>query len=471
MKTLLLFVTLIIGLSANAQRVGVNTEISSDKIEHDSLSQQRINEKETFDFYANPGDYQYKRCYLSTKKPVSAVVFEEDENKKIIRETSYKNGIYNGPSITWYSDGLKSSTENYINGEITGISRRWHRNGKLKSEFNHSGGDFTDKVYFFNQSIAAEIKYETDSIFTFKKKFPNGSLCYLDSNNHKREWNEKGILISESKDSYSAKEWFANGKIKYEQDTFLIKEYFENGQLKQKLKRSTVSTGYYTVTEEYYENGQQRLVIDGNNTFEYYANGQLKRNPLSGDLYYENGQLKQVKKNNSERKWHKNGQLAYESIRDLDNDIKTISHYDSDGYLLGSVTLKDGKGKLILQNKKGQIISETTYDGYEESIKEWFENGNLKYEKGWSFEKEYFENGQIKWEIDDLYYTEYYNNGQKKVAGGEFYGSEWISWYDNGEIKIEEDFFMQFELNIVRVWDRYGKLVSETWGSYHDYVE
>lgn len=71
----------------------------------------------------------------------------------------FKDGVSNGPRVKWHAGGGKMSEGNIINGKHEGLFRRWHENGALAEEIEMRNGqpDGQTRTYYPSgclQSIA-----------------------------------------------------------------------------------------------------------------------------------------------------------------------------------------------------------------------------------------------------------------------------------------------------------------------------
>ena len=62
------------------------------------------------------------------------------ENGQKSSEEFYKNGKKDDSSIRWYKNGQKSSSINFINGRMDGLFVRWHKNGQQSVEESFANG-------------------------------------------------------------------------------------------------------------------------------------------------------------------------------------------------------------------------------------------------------------------------------------------------------------------------------------------
>ena len=206
----------------------------------------------------------------------------------------------------WYTEGIKVKAIGYFTNGVKyretffnkfgndGSDIRWHKNGQ--KEFHTSYKD--------NISISPSISWyedgELESISDFNSKTNKGVI---------REWNEKGVLIEETK------------SIDTTDAGLLITSFFDSGKLK---------------TQSVFNNGKQS-----------YA------------AYYEDGSSLFVKGNILNAYWNKVGvwteYFANGTIKSV------ISYLDADD--INRANIKDGISKIW--NKQGDLIKEEVYENGE----------------------------------------------------------------------------------------------------------
>ena len=213
-------------------------------------------------------------------------------------------------------------------------------------------------------------------------------------------------------------------------------------------------------TEEYY-NGQKNGYFKcwGSNRklfWEYkYSMGKVEYSRH----YHENGKLSseliEDYKGTQEREYWENGQLRSEKIYNKNGLIKSISHFSESGHPTGSVELKNGNGKLIVENvlAKGTRIkfSEIYKMGKLDGLSASWINGNLNFQENYKSGLkdglcEYWVSGELR---SSIYFkkgkenglSQDWFNGKKTSEGYYTMGKKngcWRKWYNNGIIEREE---------------------------------
>lgn len=147
------------------------------------------------------------------------------DNDFLTSEENYIDGILNGVSKIYYSNGNLRSIQNYKNGKEIGIAKTYHKNGLLCSEINYGDGeaDFKDwKEYYENGLLKFDVD-NSEGNMKWKEYYNNGNLaCEHIFDNGKRV----KIIV-----------YYENGKIKSEESyennekNGIAKYYEENGEL------------------------------------------------------------------------------------------------------------------------------------------------------------------------------------------------------------------------------------------------
>ena len=253
-----------------------------------------------------------------------------------------------------------------------------------------------------------------DTLFSKKTKLPINGLVY--KYNFENSY-KNGRYSGFSKQWYNKKQ--IEKKSTYKNRIYEIKVWYENGQ----LSNESIS---FSCNEDYIIRGQSVPILYNS----WYENGQQ-----AYQMTYDS-----VSKKKSIKEWYENGQLKSNYI-----SLNTGDFCSSDyGDRYKRIVFLDTK---FYEN--GQQAYQMTYDSIskKESIKEWYENGQLK-KDGLST---WYENGQLK--KDGL--STWYENGQLKKDG-------LSTWYENGQLK--NDGLLTFkhlalkDYNSVRKWYENGQI-------------
>ncbi|MBB2144661.1 tetratricopeptide repeat protein [Pedobacter sp. LMG 31464] len=308
-------------------------------------------------------EYKYYRGWLEEVtnydeqgKVIATDIFDKGQGKfkllhpngKLMAETNYKNGEFDGVFKSYYFDGsperifyyksglldstyvnylhggIKSMEGKYANGEKIGVWKFYDEDGKISRTYNYSGdklnGEYTR---FFENGNKKYVSYIKDDLYQGYGKMydPKGALAYQilfnDDLAVSYSFNDSnGKLQNEMPINNTmgvVKAFFANGKPSRE-CTYLGGErhgddrvYYENGNLlSDEHLEYNVSEG---AAKTYYESGKIKTDFNYLNDNEhglcktYNENGSIKRETnyeygvIQGPvkIYNENGKLLQTK--------------------------------------------------------------------------------------------------------------------------------------------------------------------------------
>jgi antitoxin component YwqK of YwqJK toxin-antitoxin module len=218
---------------------------------------------------------------ISTKKPVTGIVYLENKDDAFLSEDQYVDGLRNGYSIST-KNGVRISENNFKNGQLNGVSRTWNENGKLAVETNWVDGVSNGKFNYFYEN--GNLKIEgVNSMGKLNGKY----MEYYESGNMKKvEFWKNGLLegfcitylenatngMIKSKISYKAGE--IHGKCKWfnEKGIILCEAQYENGKQNglttmwhdngQKLHRGNYKDGRIDgICKSWYPNGKKSIQL------------------------------------------------------------------------------------------------------------------------------------------------------------------------------------------------------------------
>ena len=335
---------------------------------------------------SNKGDLK-QYLFKSTMKPANGTVTEIKDGVKI-KEFNLTNGVYNGNSKKWGSNGVLTADYNYKNGKKEGVCKRWWSDGTLWSEYIYKSGIRTKgKSYHKNGTLKEEyINYQTEY-----KKF----IWYKSGRKEHESYIKNGVFITPTKgyyDNYSS-------SLKYE-CSFLCNYYtntvHEFG--------ATGVMGYVGWLAEL--NNEKDKKRFRNETFYHpQFNSSLNSNYEYKKIYFENGQL--AAKGEYRNKFFKNGKTFFRDISEThykNNGTKRfIVQYD-EGFKPFKQTQYHENGEIqrvIIENTSK--ITQSGFDYWRVSDKFYFDDGSLEEEHIYIETKEcpdeyktYYRNGQIK---------------------------------------------------------------------------
>jgi antitoxin component YwqK of YwqJK toxin-antitoxin module len=158
-------------------------------------------------------------------------------NGNIDGDSNYKDGILEGQSKIYFSDGKLKESGTYINGKASGHFIFYHENGSVWNEVDYKEGKkFGLEIIYNEDGIKTAEYYLTNDVKNGKEKiyFPNGKL------KEERNWKM-------GKDHGNTKHYYESGVIKSEAQfnngrahgQFI--SYFENGKIETKGNFDTTS--------------------------------------------------------------------------------------------------------------------------------------------------------------------------------------------------------------------------------------
>ena len=330
------------------------------------------------------------------------------ENGKIQRITDWKNGQHVAQK-EWNEKG-----EMIKDLDFPKHAKIYWDNGKPKTIM-------TGHLYWDDQGA---VQVDSGRIESY---FENGKIQRITGWKDKqyisqKEWNEKGLLLTELDFPKS------------------IKEYWVNGKLKQK------ATGILHRDDS---NDQNCFAVDSGRS----------------EIYFENGNISQQnnwkdKQPTTSKQWNENGAL----VRELDFP-KSLKEYWDNGKLktimtgliyrdnYGGFHLDSGHSETYFEN--GKIYQQNDWKDKQGVVsKQWNENGVLI--KEWNFPKyfkEYWNNGKLKMTMTGLLYASDQGNFRLDSGHSEIYS-------ENGEILSQSDWKDKQPI-AQKVWNKNGVLIRE----------
>ena len=176
-----------------------------------------------FDEFRQKNGIQYLR---SDEYPYSGYYIQVDENKKIRSLRYFKDGLLDGPIVSWRENGLMFYKGFYFKGKKHGLFESWsEENVKvLEQSFDNGNLDGLSIRWYKNGSKSSEQIFQNGKIITAIGWKPNGERC-----SSTRVVNGVGVLVlyddfgTESKreefdENIKSRsvERYANGKVREE---------------------------------------------------------------------------------------------------------------------------------------------------------------------------------------------------------------------------------------------------------------
>jgi antitoxin component YwqK of YwqJK toxin-antitoxin module len=129
-----------------------------------------------FDEFRQKNGIQYLR---SDEYPYSGYYIQEDENKKIRSLRYFKEGLLDGPVVSWRENGLRFHQGFYQKGKKHGLFEFWSETNvkNLEQNFNDGNLDGLSIRWYKNGSKRSEQIFQNGKILTAIGWKPNGERC------------------------------------------------------------------------------------------------------------------------------------------------------------------------------------------------------------------------------------------------------------------------------------------------------
>lgn len=213
--------------------------------------------------------YAYNLIFLTILIAISSTSFSQSSSSK--HPVSSKRPT-NGKYIEHFANGKIKLEENYKDGVLDGMSKRYYSNGNLRSLTHLKNGEFTwQKTYFENEKLNSVERYHKDGGWEKKNFLQNGNLIIEKS-------------CDENLKNCQSKEYYYTGELRSVEISKgyfgLIKEYYKSGELKSEVpKKRGMANGvakvYFKNGNLFYEIPYQQWVIQGT-AKEYFKNGKIR---------------------------------------------------------------------------------------------------------------------------------------------------------------------------------------------------
>lgn len=336
---------------------------------------------------SNKGDLK-QYLFKSTMKPANGTVTEIKDGVKI-KEFNLTNGVYNGNSKKWGSNGVLREDYNYKNGKKEGDCKRWSIDGTLSADCIYKDGKRIEGKYYHKNGTLSMVYLNKQNEYKILSWYENGGKkieCHI----------KNGVFLNPTK---------------YYYDNYLNSLKFECTFLCNTRKNVDDTWGVggvmaYSDFRVELKNGKQIKENPRNEKlFHSQFNLSLNSNYENVKVYYENGQL--AAKGEYREKFFKNGKIHFRDIRETQykkNGTKRfIVQYD-EGFKPFKQTQYHENGEIqrvIIENTSK--ITQSGFDYWRVSDKFYFDDGSLEEEHIYIETKEcpdeyktYYRNGQIK---------------------------------------------------------------------------
>src|SRR5690554_1767010 len=343
----------------------------------------------------------------------------------------------------YYKSG-KLYEKRFVNDDSLFLIIKYYENGMMKEQLTSKSSSFGDS------NLISKYKYYSNGLIE-QEETRTDSLEYIVYS--KKNYNGKGKL----RESYKRIDYNYNKMVdeRPQLPPAITKKYYSNGQLElyllkiQSVTRPLLEKRYDRKGQlVYYDNSKENIIK------EFYPDNSVKR-LVKGDVhnvyfeneFYENGNLSKEK--------HIENDVIIQKTYYENGILKTEDHYSREnGQLLKTSYFEDGHLEYY-ENAEEQLIKEfypdhslkkiTEGDSRNpKTIKTFFENGNLRYEKYKENEvtitKHYNENRQLSSENykkngEWLSYKHYYPSGQLRVVYEDKEEKAIKEFYENGVLK------------------------------------
>ena len=326
------------------------------------------------------------------------------------------NGVWEGLSTVWHSNGNKKKTGYNKNGKEQGKWTYWNNKGFKIKTVNFKNGEIDGDVVEFSSSGKED----------GRQTYINGRL--QDELSYEYEYYDSGPI--KTKRSY---------RNNVEVGTWTV--WFENGNTKEE---GSWKDGEYSLNNRWNSNGDF-LVKNGKGGWvsrnedgtkkrkQMYDDGQLILDLLFSQEYYDDGQIKSEKShedgnpNGDWITWHPNGQKQEEGV------------WKNDEYFI--INRWSIKGKFLVKNGDGGWIAKTNKGRNE--WKKIYKDGRLVGK--WDYKYSEYENGKLKSIVS-------YKNGIRDGV--------WVVWHENGRKKEEGIIRDGVESGEWTFWDEKGNVTE-----------
>ncbi len=307
------------------------------------------------------------------------------DNGVLKEKTLYKNGLANGPSETFFSNGNKWYTVVYNEGKTNGLLTTYYYNGLLFKTTNYKN-DKKDGV---------ENEYNTSGYLAYKTIYANDEKEGMQTNYYDDGKVEAQLLYKKDKAQGTYKSFYKDGKINLQGEFVDDKRqgpwvtYHNNGKIKENyIYKDNEVIGEFT---EFYEDGKIE------------TKGTYAKKKLDGKVEYFN----------------EDGKIYSDAVYDK-GKLREINFYDPKGNPISSTSTRKGAADITFYNMDGIKSSQGFFnkDGNKDGdFTEYFTTGKIS-------EKATFKDGMKQGNR-----TTYYGNGQKRLI------ENYINDLENGNTK------------------------------------
>ncbi len=126
-----------------------------------------------------PGEWHIKSAANYVDNKLTGIFKEFNNNGDIILESTYMNGVLDGPMIRWKRHKIKESN-NYKNGKPEGVQKHYFDDGALQEMIEYTDGVYDGKFIYYDGQGHATLEYTykngkklDQKVYTKQNNVPN----------------------------------------------------------------------------------------------------------------------------------------------------------------------------------------------------------------------------------------------------------------------------------------------------------
>jgi antitoxin component YwqK of YwqJK toxin-antitoxin module len=187
----------------------------------------------------------------SDMSPITGVIKKFDENRKLVLECNFTNGLKDGALRHWCSNGVLVFSGTYKLGIPEGVFQWWYSNGKPKAKCTYLNGQLhgkSEEWYLENGQLKFEENYQNGKMIGVQRYYRNTGV-YAGGGNLK-EGNGKLVFYFDSlnRNKIAIEADYGNGVLEGQ-----VKYFTTKGELKE-LNNFTM--GQLNGLQQFWENGK-----------------------------------------------------------------------------------------------------------------------------------------------------------------------------------------------------------------------
>ena len=430
----------------------------------DLIKESKKNNKEfLFENFYSDGTRRTTGIYQPNDLGKNGIWKFYDKNGVLESEEHYSNGMLNGRSTNYFTNGKKSEAVNFIDGKEDGYYVDYFTNSKMQTQGYYVAG-LQEGVWH---------SYQEDGVLQAENFYVNGKM-----NGPQTYYNVDGSLdLIET----------------YDMDQLIQFELFDTAGVSYQKEITSPDSSMYTIKSfsgaTLREFSRKYYISHGPST-NYHGNGQVSK---TGEYFFG-------KQNGVWQYFHENGELKEEGEYFFEEKLGTWKKYNDRKILISQETYSFGNlhGDALGYQENGNLDYKIPYEhGLANGTASYYDgNGVLQfyreyfYDKviGYSYNgkdgkpvemipitnetgklKSYFPNGNVSREYEMLNgkfignYSEYYENGQLMASTNYENGmvvGERNEYWDNGNLMLTENYIDNYKNGVFKYFDKNGKLTK-----------